>query len=126
VASSSEEQGGVLTTIAGASANEGDPDVTAVDPSAEGAAIAPDVLPFTATFSPAESVPAPAPAPTPALPEGPAGDAVTTLVAAPVMDVLHAVTVVGDARVEAARVVPPLTLDRPAVTPEHPESQTPS
>ena len=35
------------------------------------------------------------------------------------------VTVVGDARVEAARVVPPLTLDRPAVTPEDPESQTP-
>ena len=35
------------------------------------------------------------------------------------------VTVVGDARVEAARVVPPLTLLRPAVTPEHPESQTP-
>jgi hypothetical protein len=35
------------------------------------------------------------------------------------------VTMVGDARVKAARVVPPLTLDRPAVTPEHPESQTP-
>ena len=38
---------------------------------------------------------------------------------------VRAVTVVGDARVEAARVVPLLTLDRPAVTPEDPESQTP-
>ena len=121
-----------MAPVAGAAANDGDAplvlpvtDATAVDPPAEGAATAPDALPPTATSSPAKSVPAPASAPTPALPEGPAGDAVTTLVAAPVMDVLHAVTVVGDARVEAARVVPPLTLDRPAVTPEHPESQTP-
>jgi hypothetical protein len=125
VASSPAEQEGALAPVAGAAANDGDAplvlpvtDATAVDPPAEGAATAPDALPPTATSSPAKSVPAPASAPTPALPEGPAGDAIATVVAAviaaPVMDAPPPENI-ADATASAAVVdeeeVNPKTLD---------------
>lgn len=114
-----------MAPVAGAAANDGDAplvlpvtDATAVDPPAEGAATAPDALPPTATSSPAKSVPAPASAPTPALPEGPAGDAIATVVAAviaaPVMDAPPPENI-ADATASAAVVdeeeVNPKTLD---------------